>query len=211
MKNIHNMYKFKWHSDHLSFIKLPNSGPHDHNAGLAIPVPYDKEYLQMMEEKINIIQDEISIPFILENNVYFIEYEDQDYTEVEFINKLVDNTSCGILLDIHNLYTNSRNHFINTKKYIDELNMEGVLELHIAGGNTLEEFYIDSHAGPCPDELWEILDYAVSKANKLNGITFEFHESYFPILGFEGIEQQLKLAKSIWDKYNKNSIKYECC
>jgi uncharacterized protein (UPF0276 family) len=209
MQEMHARYRFRWHSDHLSFLKLPTKGPHDHNAGIAVPVPYDEEYLQMIGEKVNFIRRAINIPFLLENNVYFVEYPDQDYTETEFINQLVKQSHCHVLLDIHNLYANSINQKIKAKAYIDELEMDAVLEMHIAGGNEMhvagshdtKGFYMDSHAGPCPDEVWDLLDYAVSKAPNLRGITFEFHESYFPLLQFEGLNRQLQLAKAIWNKY----------
>lgn len=203
MKEMNKRYRFKWHSDHLSFIKLPTKGPHDHNAGIAIPVPYDQEYLEMIGEKVDFITGQIDLPFLIENNVYFVEYPDQDYTETDFINRLTkQNDKCNILLDIHNLHANSINQKISPREYIDELNMERVLEMHIAGGNEMNGIYMDSHAGPCPDEVWELLDYAVSKAPNLRGITFEFHESYYPLLQFQGLNYQMDTARNIWNKYH---------
>lgn len=210
IKEMHQQYRFKWHSDHLSFLKLPSAGPHDHNAGIAIPVPYDEEMLQMLSDKIDYITAEINIPFLLENNVYFVEYPDQDYTETAFINKLMQkNESSHILLDIHNLYANSINQHVKARQYIDELDMSKVIEMHIAGGNESDGMYMDSHAGPCPDEVWSLLDYAVSKAPNLRGITFEFHESYFPLLRFDGLNEQVRMARNIWNKYHAKTLVHE--
>jgi uncharacterized protein len=209
MKGMHEKYHFHWHSDHLSFLKLPTRGPHDHNAGIAVPVPYDEEYLIMIGDKIDFITSQLNIPFLLENNVYFIEYPEQDYTETEFINKLTSRHNCHVLLDIHNLYANSINQKIKSKYYIDELDMGKVVEMHIAGGNTMNGMYMDSHAGPCPDEVWELLDYAVERAPNLRGITFEFHESYFPLLQFEGLNNQLEMARKIRNRHQKKYMKRE--
>ncbi len=210
IKEMNEHYQFKWHSDHLSFLKLPTSGPHDHNAGIAVPVPYDEDYLEMIGKKIDYITGQIPLPFLIENNVYFVEYPDQDYTETAFINKLVQASDrSGILLDIHNLYANSINQKIKSKAYIDELDMSRVLEMHIAGGNEMNGTYMDSHAGPCPDEVMELLDYAVSKAPNLGGITFEFHESYFHLLQFDGLNRQLEMARNTWNKYQIKSLDHE--
>ena len=203
MKEMNEIYQLKWHSDHLSFLKLPSKGPHDHNAGIAVPVPYDQEYLEMIGDKVDFIREQISLPFLIENNVYFVSYPDQDYTETEFINLLTSRHDCHVLLDIHNLYANSINQQVKSKAYIDALDMSRVVEMHIAGGNEMNGFYMDSHAGPCPDEVWELLDYAVAKAPNLRGITFEFHESYFPLLRFDGLNQQVAMARSIWNKHKK--------
>lgn len=203
MEGMHDLYQFKWHSDHLSFLKLPVKGTHDHNAGIAVPVPYDEDYLEMIARKVDFITSTIPLPFLIENNVYFVEYPDQDYTETAFINQLVQkNTNCFILLDIHNLYANSVNQQVKSLEYIDQLDMGEVLEMHIAGGNEMNGFYMDSHSGPCPGEVWELLDYAVSKAPNLRGITFEFHESYFPNLQFDGLNYQIEMARKIWNKYH---------
>jgi len=210
MQEMNKSYQFKWHSDHLSFLKLPTKGLHDHNAGIAIPVPYDEEYLQMIGRKVDFIRNAIDIPFLLENNVYFVEYPEQDYTETAFVNKLAENHQCGILLDIHNLYANSINQKVKSREYIDELNMEAVIEMHIAGGNEMNGTYMDSHAGPCPDEVWELLEYAVSKAPNLRGITFEFHESYFPLLQFDGLNRQLELARRTWTNHHQKLPEHEC-
>lgn len=210
MQQMHEQYQFKWHSDHLSFLKLPTKGPHDHNAGIAIPVPYDEEYLKMIGKKVDFIRDTIDIPFLLENNVYFVEYPEQDYSETAFVNQLVTKNKCNILLDIHNLHCNAVNLGADPRQYMDELDMSAVLEMHIAGGNDMNGFYMDSHAGPCPDQVWELLDYAVSKAPNLRGITFEFHESYFPLLQFDGLNRQIQQARTIWEKYNSQKLSYEC-
>jgi uncharacterized protein len=209
MKGMHEKYDFKWHSDHLSFLKLPTKGPHDHNAGIAVPVPFDEEYLEMIGDKIDFITSQVKLPFLIENNVYFIEYPEQDYTEIEFINKLTKEHDCNVLLDIHNLYANSINQKIKSKAYIDGLDMSKVLEMHIAGGNFMNGTYMDSHAGPCPDEVWELLDYAVERAPNLMGITFEFHESYFHLLQFEGLNRQIQMARNIWNKYHCKLIQCE--
>jgi uncharacterized protein len=209
MKGMHEKYNFKWHSDHLSFLKLPTKGPHDHNAGIAVPVPYDKEYLEMIGNKIDFITSQVNLPFLIENNVYFIEYPEQDYSEIEFINKLTAQHDCNILLDIHNLYANSINQNVKSKAYIDELDMTKVLEMHIAGGNYMSGTYMDSHAGPCPEEVWELLDYAIERAPNLKGVTFEFHESYFHLLQFDGLNNQIQMARNIWNKHQHKYIESE--
>jgi uncharacterized protein (UPF0276 family) len=88
--------------------------------------------------------------------------------------------------------------------------MEAVIEMHIAGGNEMNGTYMDSHAGPCPDEVWELLEYAVSKAPNLRGITFEFHESYFPLLQFDGLNRQLELARRTWTNHHQKLPEHEC-
>jgi uncharacterized protein (UPF0276 family) len=198
----HQRYKFVWHSDHLSFVQVHSTNGHAHNAGLAIPVPYDNEVLEMIAERIMNVQRIVPIPFIIENNVYYIDIPDQDMTEPEFLNRLTKMTGCGLLLDVHNVYANARNHGFDPINFVDQIELSHVTEVHIAGGNELGGMYTDSHAGPCPEPVWDLLEYVVPRAPNLCAITFEFHESYYPLLKTEGICAQLARARKVWAKHH---------
>jgi uncharacterized protein (UPF0276 family) len=194
-------YRFPWHSDHLSFARLTGADGHDHNAGLAVPVPYDYDVLNMIATRINSVLATVPVPFLIENNVYFIDVPDQEMTEPQFLNRLARETGCGILLDLHNLYANARNHRFDTFAWLDELDLEQVIEIHIAGGGEIGGMYTDSHAGPCPQPVWDLLAHVVPRTPSLRGITFEFHDSYYPLLKADGVAAELGRARSIWERW----------
>ena len=50
----------------------------------------------MIGRKVDFIRNAIEIPFLLENNVYFVEYPEQDYTETAFVNSLAKCEFCWI-------------------------------------------------------------------------------------------------------------------
>jgi uncharacterized protein (UPF0276 family) len=121
-------------------------------------------------------------------------------TEWEFLTGVVELADCGILLDVNNIYVNAVNHGFDPVEFVDALDLSKVLEIHIAGGNEIGGVYTDSHAGPCPERVWELLDHVTAKARNLLGITFEFHESYFPVMNEDGIAEQLAMARRIWER-----------
>lgn len=190
-------YGFAWHSDHLSFVRMTGADGHDHNAGLAVPVPYDVEVAEMIADRIRSVQARVHIPFLIENNVYFIDVPDQDMTEPQFLNDLARRSGCGILLDIHNLYANARNHRFDARQWLDELDLARVVEIHIAGGGELGGMYTDAHSGPCPEPVWDLLGEVVPRTPRLRGITFEFHESYYPAMGADGVARELERAADV--------------
>jgi uncharacterized protein len=194
-------YNFAWHSDHLSFFKVGGvEGGNDHNAGLAVPIPHDREVLELITERILVVQHTIQTPFLIENNVYYVDIPDQDMSEAEFLTHLSHRTGCGLLLDVHNLYANARNHGFSTREFLEQLDLTRVIEVHIAGGSELGGMYTDSHSGPCPEPVWKLLEEVVPRAPNLCGITFEFHDSYYHVLKADGIRAELEHARSIWDK-----------
>jgi uncharacterized protein (UPF0276 family) len=194
----YDRYRFRWHSEHLSYARLPAADGGEHNAGLALPVPYDYEVLDLVNQRIAHVKRSIRAPFLLENNVYYAEIPCQEMTEAKFLNRL----DSALLLDLHNVYTNALNHGFDPFAFVDSLDLSKVLEIHIAGGNEIGGVYTDSHAGPCPGRVWELLDHATANAPNLLGITFEFHESYYPLLNESGIEAELVQARRIWERHH---------
>ena len=204
--NWHERYHFPWHSDHLSFAEVTSAEGQTRNAGVALPIPLDREALDMIAERVDIVQEIVPVPFLLENGVYFVVYPEQEMPEPQFFNELTARTGCGILLDIHNLYANARNHRFDAVEYMHELNLEKVVEAHIAGGSEFAGMYTDAHSGPCPEPVWRLLEYLVPRAPSLRAITFEFHDSYYQFLGPEGIRGQLARARSIFSQYHEPSV-----
>jgi uncharacterized protein (UPF0276 family) len=194
----HARYRFPWHSDHLSFLRMGGPDGHEIHAGLAVQVPYDEEVLALIAGRIRAVQERVAAPFLLENNVYYVDLPEQEMSEPEFLNRLTRETGCGLLLDVHNVYTNALNHGFDPHAFVDQLDLGQVVEVHVAGGNELAGMYTDSHAGPCPEPVWELLGRVVAGAPRLAGVTFEFHASYYPLLGPEGIRRQLDRAREVW-------------
>jgi uncharacterized protein len=198
LREWHERFHFAWHSDHLAFVDVASAHGIDHNAGLAVPVPYDQEVLDLVVGRIGRVQQEIQTAFLIENNVSFIAFPDQEMSEPEFLNRLAARTGCGLLLDLHNVYANARNHDFDAQAFVDALDLERVIEVHIAGGSDLDGMWLDSHAGACPEPVFELLEHVAARAVDLRAITFEFNDSYFPVLGEDGLREQLDRARHIW-------------
>ena len=195
----YNRYRFPWHSDHLSFAQIVGTRGDDYAAGLALPIPYDEDVLSLVSERVALVRERIPIPFLLENSVYFVDIPEQDMPETHFLNRLTQFSGCGLLLDLHNLYTNARNHDFDAVDFLDQLDLASVMEIHVAGGDEFAGMYTDSHAGPPPEPVWDLLEYAIPRTPNLRGVTFEFHFSYFPLMGEAGVLAQLDRARAAWN------------
>ncbi|HEX8393560.1 MAG TPA: DUF692 domain-containing protein [Longimicrobium sp.] len=194
-------YGFPWHSDHLSFNRLPGLDAHSDLAGLAVPVPYDHDVLEMVAERAQRVREIVPVPFLLENNVYYVDLPDQDMSEPEFLNALSARGGCGLLLDIHNVYANSVNHGFDAREFLRAVDLSRVVELHIAGGSEMGGMYTDSHAGPVAGPVWDLLDEVVAAAPNLCAITFEFEDGYLPALGGDdGVLRELERAREAWNR-----------
>lgn len=193
-------YAMPWHSDHLSFIRLPGVDAHTElSAAMALAVPYDREVLDMLVERVDSVQARIPVPFLLENNVYYVDLPEQDMTEPEFLNELSHRTGCGLLLDVHNVVVNATNHGFDAGDLIHSLDLTRVVELHVAGGSELAGLYTDSHAGPVAQKVWDLLPGVVAACPNLCAVTFEFHEGWYETMGAEGVLREVRMARDVWE------------
>jgi len=141
----------------------------------------------------------VPVPFLLENNVYYVDLPGQEMTEPEFLDGLCARGGNGLLLDIHNVYVNAVNHGFDARDFLRAVDLRNVVEVHIAGGSEMAGMYTDSHAGPVAGPVWDLLDEVVESAPNLCGITFEFQDQYLPALGgHDGVLRELDRARQAW-------------
>jgi uncharacterized protein (UPF0276 family) len=114
-----------------------------------------------------------------------------DMTEPAFLNRLYAEGLCGTLLDLHNLYVGKRNGGPDPSDYIEELDPDGVVEIHLGGGDDFAGFYMDSHSGLTPPEVWSYAFDFVPRFKRLRAITFEFQETYYERIGVDALVGEL--------------------
>jgi uncharacterized protein len=201
--DLDDRYSFEWYSEHLSSFATMRGSVPNAQAGLGLPVPYDWDVLDMLASKVDRVQDRIGVQLLMENPAVFTPIADSDLHEADFLNELTRRTGCGVLLDLHNLYTNLRNHGDDPGAYIDRLDHSTVVEVHLAGGTELFGFYTDSHAELTPRDVWELAEAHLASMPALRSIVFEFHESSIDRLGVDSIVAEIErmhvLAESIGD------------
>lgn len=196
----HDWLRFPWHSDHLAY-NLAEHGAVEINAGVTIPLPRDEETLEALAPRIAEVQAGVPVPFALENNVYFFDFDDCDYDDAGFLNTLCERTGCRLLLDLHNVYVNYRNHGVDARELLDRINPDHVIELHIAGGFEHDGYYLDSHSGPTPEPVWDLLDRALENCRCVGGVTFELLGSWFADMGPDRLIAELSRMRDVWARH----------
>jgi uncharacterized protein (UPF0276 family) len=186
-----------WLSEHLAFVSIAEGhGPSA--AGLALTAPFDRDVLDLAVERARYVIARTGAPFLIENSPYYVTFDDSDMEEAEFLNRFCAESGGGLLLDLHNLYCNVVNYGICGHRFLDSLDLSSVIEVHIAGGSELGGMYADSHSGAPPEPVWDLLDDLAGRAPNLRGITFEFHDSYLPVIGFDGVAEVIARARRTW-------------
>jgi uncharacterized protein len=188
---------FQWYSEHLSMFLVSNGSVPNSQAGLGLPVTYDQEVFDIVREKLAILRDAVGCDVMLENGAVFTPVPDTEMTEPEFLNRLHSELGCGTLLDLHNLYVGKKNSVLSPLEYLEALNPDCVMEIHLAGGHELAGFYTDSHSTLTPAEVWSWAYQFAPRCRNLKAIVFEFHESYFEKLGLDRITSELERMREL--------------
>ncbi len=151
-----------------------------------------------MVENISQVKKLINVPLILENITYSFRYPFSEMEEVEFLKILLEETDCGLLLDVTNLYINSVNHQYDWRKFLDKLPTERIVQLHFVGGHRNGNHLIDSHSQKTPNEIWEIFKEVCQRA-EIQGAILERDENFPP---FDEILEELEIARKLSEKLN---------
>jgi len=195
----HEWLHFPWHSDHLSFHLVEHGG--EVNVNLTMPLPLDRETLDMIVARVIEVRRKVPVPFLLENNVYYFQVADQDFDEASFLNELCRASGCYLLLDLHNIYFNSRNQGTDPYAFLQRLDLTSVIELHVAGGMEFQKFYLDAHCGSSPEPVWKLLDWVLPRCPNVAGVVFELFGSWFEPMGEDALRGQLYRMKEIWSNH----------
>jgi hypothetical protein len=78
-------------------------------------------------------------------------------TEAQFITEILDRTGARLLLDVANVYANARNRSLSPAALLDELPLERIAYVHVAGGAEHDGLYHDTHTDPTPPEVLDLV------------------------------------------------------
>ncbi len=151
LKKLSFKTKTPWISDHLCWGKL--AGAHFHDL---LPLPYTREVINYVAERARIVQDYLELPFALENLSSYVAFKDDEMPEWEFYSAIVEKADIYMMLDVNNIYVSSRNHGFVPKDYYNNIPMERVIQIHIAGHTDHGDYVLDTHDNYVRNEVWDI-------------------------------------------------------
>jgi uncharacterized protein (UPF0276 family) len=143
--------KTPWLTDHLCWGSVDGRYSHD-----LLPMPYTFEAVRKTAQKIREARDFLEVPIAVENVSSYAEYHVSEMTEWEFLNEVVEQADCGILLDVNNIYVSSQNHGYDPFDYVNHVVHERVAQIHIAGHSRYEKYILDTHDHPVIDPVWRL-------------------------------------------------------
>ncbi|HKV55216.1 MAG TPA: DUF692 domain-containing protein [Candidatus Binataceae bacterium] len=154
-----------WISDHLCWTGVGGHNLHD-----LLPLPYTTESLRHVAARIRQVQDILGRTILIENISSYFGYTHSEMTEWEFLSAVAEESDCGILLDINNVFVNAFNHGFDPNSYIDSVIPTRVAQFHLAGHQDRGAYLLDSHDHPVRAEVWRLYERAVRRFGKVSAL-----------------------------------------
>jgi len=147
-------HDIKFYSEHLSYCS-----DEGHLYDL-MPIPFTEQAVHYVAARIRQVQDILEQRITMENISYYAA-PGQEMKEIDFINAVLKESDCDLLMDVNNIYVNSINHRYNAEEYLRGLPAERVSYIHIAGHyDEAEDLRVDTHGADVIDPVWALLDSA---------------------------------------------------
>ena len=115
-------------------------------------------------------------------------------SELEFINAVLSEADCLLLLDVNNVYVNSINHGYDAETFIAGLDSQRIVYGHIAGHfDEAPDLKVDTHGADVIEPVWELL----ALAYRYHGVFPTLLERDFNIPPLEQLLAQVRRIKAI--------------
>lgn len=166
-------------TEHIAFVRAggPLTASQPLEAGHLLPVPRTRDALDVLCENVRIAQDALPVPLAVENIAALISWPGEEMTEGQFLYDLAERTGVRLLIDVANLHTNHVNRGEDPSKALDELPVEAIAYVHVAGGFERDGVWHDSHAHPVPEPVLAILSDLASRVSP-PGVLLERDENF---------------------------------
>lgn len=199
LRDDQRMFQFPWMSEHLGWTTVDGI-----MNVLPLPFLYNEESLETAAARLRALATVVPV-VAFENNVAYFHMEDPR-REPEFFNLLMRRADCGLMLDLHNAYTQCINNGTDVNDYLSQLDLERVVQIHLSGGSESDAAWLpsrrvmrlDSHDDTIPEAVWSLYERTLPKCKNIGGVVVERLNATFDASGALVLRDEVRRAREVW-------------
>lgn len=158
LKQLGDRFEPAWYSEHLSWCSVGGEYVPD-----LLPVPYTQEALEHIVSRVHQVQEFLGAPLVLENPSRYLAWEGDEMPEWAFIQALINQTGCYLLLDLNNLYVSAQNLTFDPLEYLRRLPINSIKQIHLAGFSDKGTHLFDDHSQAVHPPVWDLYAKAIAR------------------------------------------------
>jgi len=188
-----------WVSEHLSFNRVATD-QEPFWTGFFLPPLQTSPVAAYCAKNVKQFQNEVGVPVLFETGVNYLQRQDEEISDGNFVRAVAERADCGILMDLHNMWTNERCGRDAVLDVVSEIPADRVLEIHLAGGEQVNGWWLDAHSGLVPEPLQKITEQVVARLPNLKAIIFEIMPQHIRAnkLDMRKIADHLQWIHEVW-------------
>lgn len=193
-----------WASEHLSVTHLAVGGRRTH-ASFMLPCLQTPAGAACAARSIRRLAAGLPVPFAVETAVNYLAPRDGELDDGEFVRRVVESADCGILLDLHNIWTNARNGRQPVEEFLAAIPLERVWEVHLAGGYEFEGYWLDAHSGEVPAGVMALAERVLPTLPNLRALVLEVFPTFLSLVGLERVAAELERIRALYERVRRSS------
>lgn len=147
-------HRIALYSEHLSYC---SAGGQLYDL---LPIPFTEEAVTHVAGRIRQVQDALGRRIAIENVSYYAAPY-QALAEADFVNAVLGEADCDLLLDVNNVFVNAINHGYEPRAFIEAMPAARVTSYHVAGHyDEADDLKIDTHGADVTEGVWALLAHA---------------------------------------------------
>lgn len=125
-----------------------------------MPIPFTAEAVSHVAARVKRAAEILERRIALENVSYYTPTR-TELSEIEFVNAVLEQADCDLLLDVNNIFVNSVNHGYDAAGFLQALPRQRVRYFHTAG-HLVEapDIRVDTHGEAVCEDVWDLLALA---------------------------------------------------
>lgn len=132
-----------------------------------MPIPFTAEAVREVAARVRRASEIVERRLAIENVSYYAA-PGQQLREIEFVNAVLQEADCDLLLDVNNIFVNSVNHGYDPLSFLRALPASRVRYLHTAGHHAeAPDIRVDTHGAAVCEDVWQLLQAAYDHCGAL--------------------------------------------
>ncbi len=147
-----DLHQVRCYTEHLSYCSDDRGHLYD-----LMPIPFTEEAVHHVAARIRQTQEILERRIGVENVSYYAA-PGQELSELEFVNAVLAEADCDLLLDVNNVYVNSVNFHYDPGDFLRRIDGARTVYLHVAGHDlAAPDLRVDTHGCAVIEPVWDLL------------------------------------------------------